>query len=97
MSDTENVPARRQGGDPAGPADAAAVGDTTDVTEVPDRTDESLDLLTVSEVAAMLRLSKMTIYRLMDRGSLPALRVGRSFRIPRDSVRALVEESARQA
>ncbi len=28
-----------------------------------DRADESLDLLTVAEVAAMLRLSKMTIYR----------------------------------
>ncbi|MBA2324377.1 MAG: helix-turn-helix domain-containing protein [Actinomycetota bacterium] len=53
-----------------------------------------MDLLTVSEVAAMLRLSKMTIYRLMDKGKLPALRVGRSFRIPRDSVRALLEDSA---
>ncbi len=56
--------------------------------------DESLDLLTVAEVAAMLRLSKMTIYRLMDKGRLPALRVGRSFRIPRDSVQALLEESS---
>ena len=58
-----------------------------------DRADESLDLLTVAEVAAMLRLSKMTIYRLMDKGRLPALRVGRSFRIPRESVQALLEES----
>jgi excisionase family DNA binding protein len=55
---------------------------------------DNLDLLTVSEVAAMLRLSKMTIYRLMDKGQLPALRVGRSFRIPRESVRLLVEESS---
>jgi excisionase family DNA binding protein len=60
-----------------------------------DRTDESLDLLTVSEVAAMLRLSKMTIYRLMEKGQLTALRVGRSFRIPRDSVKALLEESTK--
>lgn len=58
-----------------------------------DRADESLDLLTVAEVAAMLRLSKMTIYRLMEKGRLPALRVGRSFRIPRDSVQALLDES----
>lgn len=76
MSDIENAPAPRQGGDPA---------------------EESLDLLTVSEVAAMLRLSKMTIYRLMDKGALPALRVGRSFRIPRDSVRALLEDSSKQS
>lgn len=55
--------------------------------------DEPLDLLTVAEVASMLRLSKMTIYRLMNSGRLPALRVGRSFRIPRDSVRNLLEES----
>lgn len=105
MSDTENVPAPRQGGEPADPAGPAAVTDpadaadpaVTDPADAADPTDESLDLLTVSEVAAMLRLSKMTIYRLMDKGSLPALRVGRSFRIPRDSVRSLVEESARQA
>ncbi|MGQ0479619.1 MAG: helix-turn-helix domain-containing protein [Pseudonocardia sp.] len=59
-----------------------------------EQADETLDLLTVAEVAAMLRLSKMTIYRLMDKGRLPALRVGRSFRIPRDSVHALLEESS---
>jgi len=59
-----------------------------------DRADETLDLLTVAEVASMLRLSKMTIYRLMEKGRLPALRVGRSFRIPRDSVQALLNESS---
>ncbi|MGI8815186.1 MAG: helix-turn-helix domain-containing protein [Pseudonocardia sp.] len=81
----------------------APIGDTPDMSDnetapVPhqggDHIAESMDLLTVSEVAAMLRLSKMTIYRLMDKGKLPALRVGRSFRIPRDSVRALLEDSA---
>lgn len=94
MSATENVPAARRRVDPADPTAAAGPVDSTDSTDSPD---DSLDLLTVSEVAAMLRLSKMTIYRLMDRGSLPALRVGRSFRIPRGSVRSLVEESASPA
>jgi excisionase family DNA binding protein len=46
-------------------------------------------LLTVAEVAAMLRVSKMTIYRLVHAGDLPALRVSRSFRIPAAAARTL--------
>ncbi len=38
-------------------------------------------LLTVSEVAAALRVSKMTVYRLIHSGELPALLVRRSFRV----------------
>ena len=43
-------------------------------------------LLTVNEVARMLRVSKMTIYRLIEDRHLPALRVGRSYRIPTTAV-----------
>ena len=39
-------------------------------------------LLTVAEVAAIMRLSKMTVYRMVNSGALPALKVGRSVRIP---------------
>lgn len=39
-------------------------------------------LLKVGEVAAMFRVSKMTVYRLIHSGDLPALQVGRSFRVP---------------
>lgn len=39
-------------------------------------------LLTVAEVASRMRVSKMTVYRLIHAGELPALRVGRSFRVP---------------
>lgn len=39
-------------------------------------------LLTVAEVAAIMRLSKMTVYRMVNSGTLPALKVGRSVRIP---------------
>ena len=38
-------------------------------------------LLTVKEVAALLRVSGMTAYRLIKRGDLVALRVGRSYRV----------------
>ena len=37
--------------------------------------------LTVAEVAGMMRVSKMTVYRLVHGGELPAVRVGRSFRV----------------
>ena len=42
--------------------------------------------LTVAEVAAMMRVSKMTVYRLVHNGELPAVRVGRSFRVTEDDV-----------
>jgi excisionase family DNA binding protein len=48
------------------------------------------ELLTIAEVARMARVSKMTIYRLVHDGHLPALRVGQSYRIPSDAVRTLL-------
>jgi len=42
--------------------------------------------LTVAEVAAMMRVSKMTVYRLVHSGEMPAVRVGRSFRVPEKAV-----------
>ena len=40
-------------------------------------------LLTVREVAEAMRVSTMTVYRLIRAGSLPAIRVGKHFRIRR--------------
>jgi len=42
---------------------------------------QTTELKTVSEVAALLRVSNMTVYRLIRSGELPALRVGKSYRI----------------
>lgn len=42
---------------------------------------------TVTEVAAIMRVSKMTVYRLVHGGELAAVRVGRSFRVPEPAVR----------
>jgi excisionase family DNA binding protein len=42
--------------------------------------------LTVAEVAAMMRVSKMTVYRMVHSGELAAVRVGRSFRVPEKAV-----------
>lgn len=42
--------------------------------------------LTVAEVAELMRVSKMTVYRLVHSGELPAVRFGRSFRVPESAV-----------
>ena len=47
----------------------------------------AVSFLTVTEVAAIMRVSKMTVYRLVHGGELSAVRVGRSFRVPEPAVR----------
>ena len=42
---------------------------------------EQHPLLTVREVAGSMRVSTMTVYRLIRAGDLPAIRVGKHFRI----------------
>ncbi len=49
--------------------------------------------LTIAEVAAMMRVSKMTVYRLVHGGDLPALRVGRSFRVLEEDVNEYLRKS----
>ncbi len=53
-------------------------------------------LLTVTEVAAVMRVSNMTVYRLIKAGELPAVRVGKNYRIRENDVeRYLSERSVR--
>ncbi|MGL4340073.1 MAG: helix-turn-helix domain-containing protein [Rhodoglobus sp.] len=47
--------------------------------------------LTVAEVAEMMRVSNMTVYRMVHSGDLPAVRFGRSFRIPESAVASAVQ------
>ncbi|AGP31669.1 MULTISPECIES: helix-turn-helix domain-containing protein [Corynebacterium] len=47
---------------------------------------DSGTFLTVAEVADLMRVSKMTVYRLVHSGELPAVRVGRSFRVHEQAV-----------
>ena len=53
----------------SGPSSGQGPGDISDVR-----------FLTVAEVATVMRVSKMTVYRLVHAGDLPAVRVGRSAR-----------------
>jgi excisionase family DNA binding protein len=56
----------------------------------------NMHFLTVGEVAEVMRVSTMTVYRMVHSGELPAIRFGRSFRIPESAVSQMVfpEESA---
>jgi excisionase family DNA binding protein len=49
--------------------------------------------LTVAEVAAIMRVSKMTVYRLVQAGSMPAVRVGRSYRVPEQAVQDYLRDA----
>ncbi|HEX7396250.1 MAG TPA: helix-turn-helix domain-containing protein [Propionibacteriaceae bacterium] len=60
-------------------------------------TGAGLNLLTVAEVATLLRVSKMSVYRLIHSGELEAVRFGRSFRVPNSAVDAYLRQSYFQA
>src|SRR5699024_311388 len=49
--------------------------------------------LTAAEVAALMRVSKMAVYRLVHSGELPAARVGKSFRVPAQAVHAYLDSA----
>ena len=53
--------------------------------------------MTVAEVAELLRVSSMTVYRLIKAGDLAAVRVGKSFRVREDDVDAYLASRYTQA
>lgn len=50
-------------------------------------------LLTVNEVAKLLRVSNMTIYRLVKSGSMNAVRVGHSYRIDKSDIERYLKKN----
>ena len=67
--------------------------DSRDDVRQPEQAPLGGAFLTVAEVAALMRVSKMTVYRMVHAGELPAIRVGRSFRVPEDEVHAYLRTS----
>jgi excisionase family DNA binding protein len=49
-------------------------------------------LLTVAEVSSVMRVSNMTVYRLIKSGELPAVRVGKNYRIREHDLERFLEE-----
>lgn len=62
-----------------------------------DESETSQRFLTVMEVANLMRVSKMTVYRLLHSGELPGLRVGRSFRVPADALEVYLRSAATES
>lgn len=52
------------------------------------------NFLTIDEVAQVLRVSKMTVYRLVQNHEIEAVRFGRLYRVPQDAVDAYIARSA---
>lgn len=50
-------------------------------------------LHTVAEVAEHMRVSNMTVYRLIKSGAIPAVRVGKSYRIRHRDLEAYLDSS----
>jgi excisionase family DNA binding protein len=48
--------------------------------------------VTVAEVAKQLRVSNMTVYRLIKAGQMRAVRVGRGYRLREDDVRKYLQQ-----
>jgi excisionase family DNA binding protein len=53
--------------------------------------------VTVNEVAQLMRVSKMTVYRMIRQGELPAVRIGRGYRIREEDVRRYLDSRYTEA
>jgi len=54
-------------------------------------------LLTVNEVADLLRVSRMTVYRLIKTGEMSAFRVGRGYRLREEDIDSYLTERYTEA
>ena len=53
---------------------------------MPKKSEQPARFMTVAEVADLMRVSSMTVYRLIKAGEIRAARVGKSYRIREDDV-----------
>lgn len=53
--------------------------------------------VTVSEVAQLMRVSKMTVYRMIKHGDFPAVRIGRGYRIREEDVHRYLDSRYTEA
>ena len=55
------------------------------------------NLLTVKEVASLLRVSAQTLYKMLEQGDIPAVKVGSQWRFDREKIKAWIEQQARES
>ena len=51
------------------------------------------EILTVKEAAQLLKTTRQQIRKMIQNGELPAVKVGREWRIPMESIRLFLENS----
>ena len=54
-------------------------------------------ILTVTEVAAFLKIPRKTVYQLVRSGQLPAFKAGRHWRVTREAVGTYIASATRTA
>jgi excisionase family DNA binding protein len=54
-------------------------------------------MLTLPEVAKVLRVNKDTAYRLAAQGEIPSVKLGKSVRVPRAALMDYIDQKAREA
>jgi excisionase family DNA binding protein len=64
----------------------------TEITDPPTDAPIMGRFLTVGEVARQLRVSNMTVYRLIKSGDLAAVRIGRGYRLLEADVRKYLDK-----
>ncbi len=52
------------------------------------------DVLTVSDVATILRINKSTVYQLLKEGVIPHRRIGTAYRISKNALIGFIENAA---
>jgi excisionase family DNA binding protein len=68
-----------------------------DSRSVAQRSFREARFITVNEVSQLLRVSKMTVYRLINQGDLPAVRIGRGYRLREEDVHRYLESRYTEA
>ena len=49
--------------------------------------------MTVREVAALLRVSPQTLYKMLEQGSIPAVKIGSQWRFDREQIRRRLDDA----
>ena len=86
-----------EGGEAPGRVRATASGGVRRVRAMTTSSLSEIKFLTVAEVAAVMRVSRMTVYRLVHAGDLASVRGGRSFRVPERAVHAYLSGAFTEA
>jgi len=68
------------------------MNETSESPAGPNSTSAMGEFLTVAEVAKQLRVSNMTVYRLIKAGEMRAVRIGRGYRLKEDDVRQYLQQ-----